>query len=87
MSGVDFHSASGGFAAEFAVVGGWVPEVIEVFAVVRCEPGIVVHGMWVELGVGVGAPHVSGFGGFGCVGGDLVDVGGVYADKLTFLGK
>jgi hypothetical protein len=43
--------------------------------------------MWVELVVGVGAPHVSGFGGFGCVGGDLVGVGGVYADKLTFLGK
>ena len=52
-----------------------------------CIAGIVVECMWVELGVGVGTPHVSGFGGFGCVGGDLVDVGGVYADKLTFLGK
>ena len=52
-----------------------------------CIAGIVVECMWVELVVGVGAPHVSGFGGFGCVGGDLVGVGGVYADKLTFLCK
>ena len=42
MAGVDFHSASGGVASEFTVVGDWVPEVIEVFPVVWRVPGVVV---------------------------------------------
>jgi hypothetical protein len=64
LGGIDFHSASGGVASEFAVIGDWVPEVVEVFSVVRCVPGVIVRGVRVELCVGVGAPHVSGFGGF-----------------------
>ena len=43
--------------------------------------------MWVEFGVGVGAPHVVGFGGLGEFGRDLMGVGGVYTDKLAFFGK
>ena len=49
-------------AAELTVVGKWVPEVIQVLPIVRCVLSIIVHGMWVEPGVGVGAPHVSGIG-------------------------
>ena len=62
LGGVYFYSAGGRVAAEFTVVGKWVPEVIQVLPIVRCVLGIVVHGMWVELCVGVGAPHVSGVG-------------------------
>ena len=60
LGGVYFNSASGRVTAEFTVVGEWVPEVVEVLPVVRCVLGIVVHGMWIELCVGVGTPHVSG---------------------------
>ena len=49
MGGVDLHSACGGVASEFAVVGDWVPKVIEVLPVVRCMMGVVVHGVRVEL--------------------------------------
>ena len=65
MGGVDLHSACGRVASEFAVVGDWVPKVIEVLSVVRCVTGVVVHGMWVEIWVGVGAPHVAGVEGLG----------------------
>ena len=65
MGGVDIHSACGRVASEFAVVGDWVSDVIEVFPIVRCVTGVVVHGMLVEPYVGVGAPHVSGVGGLG----------------------
>ena len=60
LGGIDLHSACGRVASEFAVVGDWVPKVIEVLAVVLCVTGVVVHGMRVERCVGVGAPHVSG---------------------------
>jgi hypothetical protein len=42
LDGIYLYSASGGVASEFAVVGGWVPEVIEVFPVVWRGLGIVV---------------------------------------------
>ena len=58
LGGVYFHSASGRVTAKFTVVGEWVLEVIEVLPVVRCVLGIVVHGMWFDFRVGVGAPHV-----------------------------
>ena len=63
MGGVDLHSACGRVASEFAAVGDWISEVIEVLPEVRCVPGVIVHGVWVELCVGVGAPHVPGVGG------------------------
>ena len=63
LGGVDFHPACGGVPSEFAVIGDWVPYVIEVFSVMRCVAGVVVQGRWVEFGVGVGTPHVSGVGG------------------------
>ena len=63
LGGIDFYPACGWVPSEFTVVGGWVPKVIKVFPVVRCVVGVIVHGLWVEFGVGVGAPHVSGFGG------------------------
>ena len=53
----------------------------------RCVLGIVVHGMWVELCMGVGAPHVSGVGGLGEFGGDLLCLCSVDADELAFAGK
>ena len=87
MGGVDLHSACGRVASEFAVVGDWVPKVIEVLPVVRCMTGVVVHGMRVELCVGVGAPHVSGVGGIGEFGGDLLCLCGVDADELAFAGE
>ena len=87
MGGVYFHSASGGVASELTVIGGWVPEVIEVLSVVRCVPGVVVHGVWVEFCVGVGAPHVSGVGGVGYFGGDLLGLCGIDADELIFAGE
>ena len=65
LGGVDFHPACGGVPSEFAVIGDWVPMVIEVFSVMRCVTGVVVHGLWIEFGVGVGTPHVSGVGGLG----------------------
>ena len=64
-----------------------VPKVVEVFAIVWCIAGVVVEGMWVELGVSVGAPHVSGFGGLGEFGGDLLGLCGVDAVKLAFAGQ
>ena len=64
----------------------WVPEVIQVLPIVRCVLGIVVHGMWIELCVGVGAPHVSGVGGLGEFGSDLLCLCGVDVDESTFAG-
>ena len=87
MGGVYFYSAGGRVAAEFTIVGKWVPEVIQVFSVVRCVLGIIVHGMWVEFCMGVGAPQVSGGGGLGDFGGDLLCVRGIGADELAFAGK
>ena len=87
MGGVDFHPACGRVVAEFAVVSDWVPAVVEVLSVVRRLTGVVVHGVWVELCVGVGAPHVSGFGGLGEFGGDLLGLYGIYADELAFAGE
>ena len=52
----------------------------------RCVLGIVVHGMWIELCVGVGTPHVSGVGGLGEFGRDLLCLCGVDADELAFVG-
>ena len=49
--------------------------------------GIVVHGMWVELCVGVVAPHVSGGGCLGELGGDLLCLRGIDADELAFAGE
>ena len=63
LGGIDFYPACGWVPSEFTVIGGWVPKVIEVFPVVRCVIGVIVHGLWVEFGVGVGTPHVSGVGG------------------------
>ena len=60
MGGIYLYSAGGGVASEFTIVGDWVPEVIEVFPVVWRVPGVVVWGVRVELGLGVGAPHVTG---------------------------
>jgi hypothetical protein len=87
LGGVDFHSASGGVAAEFTILSGWVPEVIDISSVVRCGPGVVIHGMWVEFGVGVGASHVSGFGGPGDFGGNLLGLCGIDAEELAFAGE
>jgi hypothetical protein len=42
LGGVYFHSASGGVASELTVIGGWVPEVIEVLSVVWRASGVVV---------------------------------------------
>ena len=87
MGGVDLHSSCGRVAAEFTVVSGWVPEVVEVLAVVWRLAGVVVHGIWVELCMGVGAPHVSGVGGLDEFGGDLLCLCGVDADALAFAGE
>ena len=87
LGGVDFHPACGGVSSEFAVIGYWVPEVIEVLPVMRCVTGVVVHGMWVELGVGVGAPHISAVGGLGQFGGDLLCLSGIDTDELAFAGE
>ena len=87
MGGVNFHPTCGWVSAEFTVICLGIQKVIEVFAVVWRIAGVVIQGMWVEFGMGVGAPHVSGFECFGSFGGDLVNVGGVYTDKLAFLGK
>ena len=87
MGGVDFHPACGGVSSEFAVIGYWVPEVIEVLPVMRCVTGVVVHGMWVEFCVGVGALHVAGVGGLGKFSGDLLCLSGIDTDELTFAGK
>ena len=43
--------------------------------------------MWIELCVGVGAPHVSGVGGLGEIGSDLLCLCGVYANGLAFAGE
>ena len=40
--------------------------------------------MWVELSMGVGALHVSGVGGLGDFGGDLLCLCGVDAYELAF---
>ena len=61
------------------------PKDIEVFAVVWCIAGVVIQGMWVELGVGVGAPHVFGGRVSGGFGGYLVLLRGVCADELSLL--
>ena len=87
LGGVYFNSAGGRVTVEFTVVGEWIPEVVEVLLVVRCVLGIVVHGMWIELCVGVGAPHVSGVGGLGEFGSDLLCLCGVDANELAFAGK
>ena len=42
MGGVYFHSASGGVASEFTVIGGWVPEIINVISVMWRVPGVIV---------------------------------------------
>ena len=87
MGGVDLHSACGWVAAEFAVVGEWVPKVIKVLPIVRCVSGVVVHAMWVELCMCVGAPHVSRVGGLGEFGGDLLCLCGVDADEFAYAGE
>ena len=87
LGGVYFDSASGRVATKFTVVGKWVPEVIQVLSIVRRVLGIIVHGMWVEFCMCVGAPQVSGGGGFGDFGGDLLCVRGIGANELAFAGK
>ena len=84
MGGVDFHPSCGGVSAEFAIVDDRAPEVIEVLSVVWRLTGVVSHGVWVEFCVGVGAPHVSEYGGLGEFGGDLLGLCGVHADELAF---
>ena len=42
MGGIYLHSASGGVASEFIVIGGCVSEVVEVLSVVWRVPGVVV---------------------------------------------
>ena len=43
--------------------------------------------MWIELCMGVGAPHVSGVGGLGEFGSDLLCLCGVDANELAFAGE
>ena len=87
LGGIYLYSASGRVAAEFTVVGKRVPEVVQVLSVVRCVLGIIVHGMRVEFCMVVGAPQVSGGGGLGDFGGDLLCVRGIGADELAFAGE
>jgi hypothetical protein len=87
MGGIDFHPVCGRVAAEFAAVSDRVPEIIEILSVVWRLASVVVQGVWVEFCMYVGAPHVSGFGGLGEIGGDLLGLGDVDADELVFAGE
>ena len=53
----------------------------------RCVTGVIVHDMWVEICVGIGAPHVAGVGGLGKFGGDLLCLSGIDTDELAFAGE
>jgi hypothetical protein len=79
LGGVDFHPICGWVSVEFTVIC----LVIEAFPVVWPIAGVVIHDMWVELGVGIGAPHVMRCGDLGEFGRDLMGVGGVYTNKFA----
>ena len=64
-----------------------IPVVIYVFAIVWIVLRVKVEGFWIVAVPGVGAPHVSGGGLSGCLGGDMVFLGGVGADKLPLLSE
>ena len=70
---------------ELAIVGVWVPVVIDVFSIKCVVLRVKVEVIGVMSGFGVSIPHVSGGRVTGGFGGYLVLLRGVCADELSLL--